>query len=347
MQGLILAGGFATRLRPLSCSKPKLLFPIVGVPLIDHMIYWFREGRVRQLILAVNHLSDRLKIEVGERRLGCKISFSVEEAPLGTAGPIRLARRALHRKEPFIVANGDVVSDIDLEGLVRFHRETGADATIALVSVRDPGAYGSVSLDSKGRITRFEEKSESITGPGWINAGVYVLNPMVIDMIPAGRPASLERQVFPILAGRFRMQGWRHRGFWYDVGKIPDYVRANRELLSKPTIGVLKKQAQRTNKRKVRQPSHIGRGSLIEKKARLGPYAILSEKVEVNRGAVIRNSIVFEETVIGENCTVDGSIIGERVTIGRETRIGKGSIVAGEIRIPQGTVIEPNSLILN
>ncbi len=347
MQGLILAGGFATRLRPLSCSKPKLLFPLVGIPLIDHMVNWFKDGGVRRVVLAVNHLSDKLKIEVGERRLGSEIIFSVEESPLGTGGPIRLARKVLDHKEPFIVANGDIVSDIDLSSVLRLHRESGAVATVALVSVREPRAFGSAALDSKGRIVRFEEKSKTSAGRGWINAGIYVLNPSVIDMIPSKRHVSLEREVFPKLARSLKMQGWKHRGFWYDIGKIPDYVRANRELLRKPGFDTYKRRGQTVAGVRIIQPTHIGRGSILEKEASLGPYAILSESVKVDTGARVRDSIIFEETVIGENCVVEGSIVGERVNVGRETRIGKGSIVAGEIMIEEGTVIEQNSLVLN
>src|SRR5256886_17448568 len=121
LKGLILAGGFATRLRPLSCSKPKLLFPLVGVPLIDRMVEWFARGGVTEAILAVNHLSDKLRIEVARKKLAAKIVLSVEETPLGTGGPISFARAMLSRDEPLIVANGDVISDIDLRGLIEEH----------------------------------------------------------------------------------------------------------------------------------------------------------------------------------------------------------------------------------
>ncbi len=347
MKGMILAGGYATRLRPLSCSKPKLLFPLVGVPLIDHMVSWFNRGGVRQVILAVNHLSETLKAEVGTRRLGSKIIFSVEETPLGTGGPIRLARTALDNNRPFIVANGDIVSDIDLGSVVGAHLKTGAEATVVLVSVRDPRAYGSASLDSRGRITKFEEKSETRSGPCWINAGVYVLNPGVINMISAGGRVSLECEVFPSLAGSLKMQGWKHRGFWYDIGSIRAYIRANRELLRNPRSTAFAKRAKDISATSVKKPSYLSKHSLVHKSARIGPYAILSERVRVSRGAVVQNSIIFEETQIGEDCVVDGSVIGERVNIGRGTRIGKGSIVAGEISIPDGTVIRPSSTVLN
>jgi mannose-1-phosphate guanylyltransferase len=347
LKGLILAGGFATRLRPLSCSKPKLLFPLVGVPLIDRMAEWFGRGGVTELILAVNHLSDKLRIEVARRNLSTKTVLSVEETPLGTGGPISFAKPFLGGKEPLIVANGDVTSDIDLRGLLEAHARSGADATIALVSVRDTRPFGLATLDASDRVIGFEEKSAAKQGPGWINAGVYALNPGVIAMIPHGRPVSLEREIFPMLADRRRMIGWKHSGFWYDIGKIPEYIVANRELLKRPEYRMGENPNVETQMVELTQPSFVGRDCVLENGARLGPNAILSERVSLKKGAALRETIVFEQTTLSENCVVEDSVIGEAVTIGRDARIGRGSIIAGQVIIPEGTVIKPGSVILN
>lgn len=347
MKGLILAGGYATRLRPLSCSKPKLLFPMVGVPVVDHMASWFRRGGVREVILAVNHLSETLKAELGSRRHGSKIIFSVEKRPLGTGGPLKLARSILGDKQPFIVANGDIVSNIDIGKVVKSHLMSQVDATVVLVSVIDPQDYGSVSLDSRDRITEFREKLAGRSRRSWINAGVYVLNPNVVNLIPEGRKVSLEREIFPELARSMRMLGWKHRGFWYDIGKIRDYVRANREILKSLGPNALGRRSKMLVGNGVKRPYYVSGNAIVHKTAKIGPYAILSDRVRVGRGAVVRNSIIFEETRIGEDCLVDGSIIGERVNIGRNTRIGKGSIIAGEINVTDGTIIRPGSSILN
>ncbi len=157
LKALILAGGFATRLRPLSCSKPKLLFPIVGTPLIDYMSDWLDRGNVEELILAVNHLSDKLRMEVAARKMGNRMVLSVEETPLGTGGPLRLATGMMSGREPVIVVNGDIVSDIDLKGLTRAHLASGAEATLAVFSVRDTRPFGLVTLDSGDHIIGFEE----------------------------------------------------------------------------------------------------------------------------------------------------------------------------------------------
>jgi len=347
LKGLILAGGFATRLRPLSCSKPKLLFPLVGVPLIDRMVEWFARGGTTEVILAVNHLSDKLRIEVARKELAARTLLSVEETPLGTGGPISLARAVMSNDEPLIVANGDVISDIDLRGLIAEHTRSGAEATVALVSVTDPRPFGLATLDSDNRIIRFVEKSGSVQGRGWINAGVYVLNPGVVAMIPSGRPVSLEREIFPILAGQGKMSGWKHEGFWYDIGKIPDYVTANRELLRRAEYR--KPEDSDWNRRSVEvtQPSFVGKDCVLGGGARIGPNAILSERVNVGRGATVRQTIVFEQTTLSENCIIEDAIVGEGVTVGRDAKIERGSIIAGQVFIPDGAVIRPGSIVLN
>jgi mannose-1-phosphate guanylyltransferase len=347
LKGLILAGGFATRLRPLSCSKPKLLFPLLGTPLIEYMTEWLERGNVRDVILAVNHLSDKLRIEVAARRMENRLVLSVEATPLGTGGPLRLAAPMIADMEPVVVVNGDVVTDIGIDDLIHAHLESGAEATIAVFSVRDTRPFGLVTLGSHDQIMGFEEKSQKGQGPGWINAGVYVLNPSVIKIIPEGRAVSLEREIFPALAGRMQLRAWKHTGFWYDIGKIKDYVTANMELLEQPDHLHPKTGKLISNEVGVGGPSYVGNDCVIEKNAKVGPHVILSPKVRVKSGAIIRDTIVFEETSIGENCRVEGSVIGEGTTIGKSVRIGKGSVIAGEVVIPDEAVVNPGSIILN
>jgi len=346
LRGLILAGGFATRLRPLSCSKPKLLFPIVGVPLVESMARWLSSGGVDQIILAVNHLSDRLKTEVGHRVAGVTVAFSVEETPLGTAGPIRLAANLMSKDDPFFVINGDIVSNIDIRGMLAMHEEKKADATIALVSVSDPSPYGSVLTDSNGIVRKFEEKSTVLSATSQVNAGVYVLGPRVVDSIPVGRSVSLERDVFPKLVRNGRMQAWIHDGFWYDIGRVSEYVRANKELLENQKLKAGELGDDGENGSHIIRPVYLGTKARLGIGAKLGPLTILSDNVSVGDEAIVRNSIVFEETSIGEKTIVEDSVIGERVIIGGGSRIGRGSIVAGQLSIPAGSVVSPNSVIL-
>jgi NDP-sugar pyrophosphorylase family protein len=375
LKALILAGGYATRLRPLSCSNPKLLFPVVGVPLIDLIVGWLREAGIDDVILAVNHLSDRLRIEVGEGRLGSKITLSVEENPLGTAGPIRLAKDLLE-EEPFVVVNGDVVSDIGLKQMIKDHQDNEAKATIGLVTVPDARPYGTVEVDAEGRITRFEEKSKK-RGSHAVNAGVYVLDPSVTELIPPNKPTSMELTIFPSLARDGGIWGWKHTGYWYDIGTIADYLRANKELLARfhkgrpsrfteheqyggfsqaalegdaSTSQVLERRSgvmETSHGVVIKQPSFIGEDSTLQRGVTLGPGAILSRGVSIANNAVVRDSIIFEHTSLGRDCVVDGAIIGERVTVGSGTRIGRGAVIAGEVNITSNSLIKQKAVILN
>jgi len=315
------------------------------MPLVESMARWLSSGGVDRVILAVNHLSDKLKIEVGHRVAGVTVEFSVEETPLGTAGPIRLASNLLSKDEPFFVTNGDIVSNIDITRMLVMHQETKADATIALVSVRDPSPYGSVLTDSNGTVKKFEEKPAAHSAASHVNAGVYVLSPKVVDSIPEGRPVSLEKEVFPKLVRNGRMRGWMHNGFWYDIGRVSEYVRANRELLEKQEPKAAVPNATK-NGWEILRPSFLGTQTRLGAGAKVGPLSILSENVSVGGEAIVRNSIIFEETSIGEKAIVEDSVIGERVIIGNGSKIGRGSIIAGQSVIPGGSVVSPNSTIL-
>ncbi len=300
------------------------------------MARWLSSSGVDQIILAVNHLSDKLKIEVGHSVGGVTVAFSVEETPLGTAGPIRLAANLLGKDDPFFVMNGDIVTNIDIRGMLAMHEKKKADATIALVSVSDPSPYGSVLTDSNGIVRQFEEKSSVLSATSQVNAGVYVLSSRVIDSIPVGRSVSLERDVFPKLVRNGGMQAWKHDGFWYDIGRVSEYVRANRELLEKqePKAG----PEYRQNEGGIVRPSHLGTKARLGLGTKVGPLTILSDNVTVGDEAIVRNSIVFEETTIGEKTIVEDAVIGERVVIGKGSRIGRGSIIAGQLSVPAGSV---------
>ena len=310
------------------------------------MARWLSSGGVNEVILAVNHLSDKLKVEVGHSIGDVTVAFSVEEKPLGTAGPIRLAANLLGKDDPFFVINGDIVSDIDVRGMLTMHKEKKAAATIALVSVPDPSPYGSVLTDSDGAVKKFAEKSGTISSTNLVNAGVYVISPSVVGDIPIGRPVSLERDVFPRLAENGGMQAWIHNGFWYDIGRVSEYVRTNKELLEKeaseggPTVPTAEGGMH------IVRPAYVGAKSRVGVGAKVGPFTILSNNVTVGDEAIVRNSIVFEETAIGGKTIIEDAVIGERVVIGRGSRIGRGSIIAGQLSIPEGSIVPPDSVIL-
>ncbi|HZY46962.1 MAG TPA: NDP-sugar synthase, partial [Candidatus Bathyarchaeia archaeon] len=244
-------------------------------------------------------------------------------------------------EERFFVANGDIVCDVDIEGMLAHHDRKNADATIAVVSSSDPSAYGSVLTDAAGLVTKFEEKPHRPSVNNLVNAGVYLLSAKVIDSIPRDRSVSLERDIFPGLAEKGKVQAWRHNGFWYDIGRIPDYIRANKELLRAQDDKPLPHSAG-----KLVKPVYLGANLRVGMATAIGPNTILSEDVTIGESAAVRNSIIFEETRIGDRVVVEDSIIGENVIIGKDSVIGARSIIAGQLNIPAGSLIPANSTLL-
>ena len=231
---MILAGGFATRLRPLSCSRPKTLFPIVNKPLLEWIFEKLATEGCEEAILGVNALAQFYIKQHHPHRHGLKVKFSVDppRMPLGTAGPIKKAERLLGHDEPFIVLNGDIFADLNYRELYNAHVKTGGLATIALCKVEDPSRYGVAEIGSNSQISRFVEKPPKGKAPSnFINAGVYILSPEVFDYIPSGRAVSVEREVFPKLAEEGKLYGHFVNGLWIDIGKPEEYLQTNKMIL--------------------------------------------------------------------------------------------------------------------
>ncbi|HYO60801.1 MAG TPA: nucleotidyltransferase family protein, partial [Actinomycetota bacterium] len=200
MKALLLAGGFGTRLRPLTLTRPKPMLPVLNRPHIAHVFDLLQRHGVDDAVLLTSYLAETFDYLVADAAArGMRLEVSQETEPLGTAGALKHAQ-AFTGGETFLVFNGDVLTDADIGALVGIHREREAEATILLTPVDDPSVYGVVPTDSDGRVTAFVEKPPPGTAPtNLINAGVYVLEPSVLDRIPAGEPWSIERATFPQL----------------------------------------------------------------------------------------------------------------------------------------------------
>ncbi|MDX1534354.1 MAG: nucleotidyltransferase family protein, partial [Thermoplasmata archaeon] len=215
MQAVILAGGLGTRLRPITHTRPKALVPLLNRPMILHVLEALPAG-VDEVIVAASYMVDALERFFDGRTEPRALSFVEEPEPLGTGGALRNLKGRL--EGPFLALNGDVISSLDLEELVAEHAANGRIGTIALWEVDQPEAYGIVDVDGEGRIRRFLEKP----GPdevfsNWINAGAYVFEPVTLDRIPAGRPVSLEREIFPAILPE-GLYGFPFEGYWSDAG---------------------------------------------------------------------------------------------------------------------------------
>jgi mannose-1-phosphate guanylyltransferase len=279
---VVLVGGEGTRLRPLTYTTPKPMLPIANRPFLEHQIAHLRGHGVDRVVLACGYRPDAIRAH-----FGAELEYVVEPEPLGTGGAIAHAARSL--SETFVVVNGDVLTDLDLSALVRFHRAREARMTLALHRVDDPSRYGVVVTAADGAVTAFVEKPAPGTAPAaTINAGTYVVEPGVLDLIPAGRAVSVEYEVFPLLvgAGLYAQSG---DGYWRDIGTPESYLAANLERM--PAAGLVHPSARV-------DPAADVTGSVI------GPGC------RVEAGARVSGSVLLEGAVVTAGRTVENRVMG-------------------------------------
>jgi mannose-1-phosphate guanylyltransferase len=326
MQAIVLVGGEGTRLRPLTSDVPKPAVTLVDRPFLAYAIEWLAAHGVTEVVLACGFLPDVLRGALGdeERQAGVAITYVAEPEPLGTAGAIRFAADAIgdRLEDRFLALNGDVLADLDLSALVAEHEERGARATIALHPVEDSFAYGLVRRDREGRVLEFLEKTGEPV-PGEINAGAYVLERSVFDLVPAGRAVSIEREVFPHLVGE-GLYGLLLDGYWMDIGTPERYLQASWDILEgrvetrvMPTAPGLLMATEAT----------------VAADARVGPRAVVSPGCRLEEGAQVTESVLLDGCVVGVNARVEGSILapGAEVEPGAEL---VGAVVGRDERVP-------------
>jgi len=333
LKAVILAGGFATRLRPLSCSRPKTLFPIVNKSLLQWIFEGLAANEVTEVVLAVNALTQFHIKQQKPSKCGLKIKYAIDppKTPLGTAGPIKNTEKIIGYEEPFIVLNGDIFADIDYKQLMDIHIKTGALATIALHEVEDPSRYGVVELEKGNRVKNFIEKPTKEQAPtNLINAGIYILDPKIFNYIPKGKQYSIEHEIFPILAKEHKLAGYVIEGLWTDIGKPEEYLQINKIILN---------NLDRDNKLKTsknietKKPVAIDKGVTIGKRTVIGPYAVLGKDVTIGDNVQICDSIIFPNSKIEDNTIINGAIIGENVIVGKNVQINTGCIIADQAKI--------------
>jgi mannose-1-phosphate guanylyltransferase len=351
LKAIVLAGGFGTRLRPLSCTRPKLLFPIGTKPSLDWTIEKLAKSGTKEVILAVNYMADSF-IQYYKSKQKPKISFSKDTVvsdkstifprPLGTGGPIKNAESLIGRKEPFLVLNGDILTNMDYSELMKRHRANKkATATIALYRVADPSRYGVAELAQNNRVIRFVEKPPREKAPSnLINAGIYVLEPEIFDHIPSGKRVSIEREVFPKLAEEGKLYGYSFEGLWIDIGKPEDYLRANKLWLDvEIKTNQIGKNVEVDDQVKIKAPSTIDNGTRIGEKSEIGPHVAIGEHVTIGKGVQIKDSIIFPRTVISDYTAISGVIIGEAAIIGSKVKIKDGCLIGDHTMIHDGVTL--------
>lgn len=337
LKAVILVGGLGTRLRPLTDNCPKPMVPVLNRPFLEHALAHLRQFGVKDIILAMSYLPDAIRAYFGDgERCGVRLTYCLEKEPLGTAGAVKNA--AAYLDGPFIVLNGDnVFLEMDLDEAYAFHRDKKARATIFLTRVENPSAFGVVETDSHNKVQRFTEKPPPGTETtNWINAGGYILEPEVLEYIPAGQHYMFEKGLFPrLLETGEPVYGFPYRGYWLDMGTLEQYLSLNFDLLlgkvNSPLIpggdGVRRGEDVVVHPSAVitppvvigdacrispgvnlQGPVSVGRGCLLEQGARL-EKAVLWDNVRVGAGARLNNCVISSDNVIEGGRAITDSVV--------------------------------------
>ncbi len=331
MKAVILVGGKATRLMPLTANVPKAMVPVVNEPFIGYAIRNLVGHGVKDIVLAQGHLAQPIENYLGDgERFGARLGYSFEDKPLGTAGAFKNAERFVDGT--FAGLNGDIFTDLDLSEMIEFHRSHRAVATIALTPVADPTAYGLVETEADGRVRRFLEKPkpEEIT-TNMINAGTYILEPGALAGIPAGVSVSIEREVFPrLLAEGKAVYGFASSAYWLDFGTIQKYLQLHADLLAA--------------KSRFRVP--LVNGVALSEGAHVDAAAVMGGPVVIGAGGrvgprtqIIGPTVIGEDARIGVDSLVEASVVWRGFTLGEGARV-TGSVIASDCRVESGAVVE-------
>ena len=343
MQALILAGGKGTRLRPLTVYTPKPIVPICNRPFLLYQIDTLRRASITDITLSLSYQPNKIEQLLGDGSdYGVKLKYTVEPQPMGTAGAYKFAEDLI--REPTVVFNGDILTDLDLKAVIREHSEHKAIATIVLAPVDNPSVYGVVETESDGRIRRFIEKPKpyEITC-NTINAGTYILEPKVLDLIPAGENHSFEYGLFPELLKRKEVF-FAHvpsRTYWIDIGTPERYLRVNQDLLGN-RVGRIHLKERRgdfdsATAAEIDERSMIGDGCQIKPGAQI-VNSVLGQGCFVEERARVENSVIWPHTRVGTAALVSGAVVGRGCHIGRSAVVGSGSVLGDKTSLTDYTI---------
>ena len=352
MKAIVHVGGEGTRLRPLTLTTPKPLLPVAEVTMIERVLHHLAGHGVDEAVLSMGYRPDAFVVAFPEdRAAGVRLRYAVEPEPLDTAGAIRFAAEQAGLDEPFLVVNGDVLTDMDVSALIAFHQASGAIGTVSLTPVEDPSAFGVVPTDDAGRVLAFIEKPPVDEAPtNLINAGTYVLQPEVLDLVPPGRRVSVEREVFPQLAAEGSLYAMASDAYWLDTGTPEAYLRASADLLAGRRPGPVAPGAAEREPGvwviggpvidgEVTAPSLVGDAAFIAAGARVAG-SVIGGGARVGRDAMVRDSVVLPGAVVGPGAVVDRSIIGEAAAVQEGARVEAVSVVGGGAVVASGSVLE-------
>ncbi|HZT12859.1 MAG TPA: mannose-1-phosphate guanyltransferase [Candidatus Baltobacteraceae bacterium] len=355
MKAVVMAGGEGSRLRPLTSRRPKPLAPIANRPVMHHIVALLARHGVTEVVATLHYLADEIESYFGDgSRAGVRLSYVVEDTPLGTAGAVKLAEDRL-RDDAFVIISGDAMTDLDLTALIQHHRAQGNDATIALQAVSNPLEFGVVITDEHGRITRFLEK------PSWgevfsdtINTGIYVLNPEIFELMEAGGIYDFSKDLFPrMLHEGKRIGGYVIDDYWTDVGNLQQYQQANYDALSgavktdpigtEISEGVFAAEgaridptAQITGPVRIGRNVHVGPGASIT-----GPSSI-GDNSTISAGAQLERAILWEDVYVGADAQLRDCTIANRTIVKERAAVGEGTVIGERCNIGSGATVRAN-----
>lgn len=364
MQAVILVGGEGTRLRPLTSTVPKPVVPLVDRPFISFMLEWLGKHGVDDVIMSCGFLATSVRNVLGDGAgLGMRLRFVEEPDPRGTAGALKYAESMLD--ERFLMLNGDVLTDIDLSAQIAQHEQTGAKATLSLVPVADPSAYGLVHLNEDNSVRDFVEKpSPDAIDTNLISAGAYVLNREVLGLVPSDRNVSIEREVWPLLVGN-GLYGFASESYWLDIGSPERYLQGTFDIIEGNVQTAVRDRlgadwlaiddGAEVAGRAI-PPAVLERGVRVAAGAQVGSLVVLGEDVSIGAGSTVERSVILKGAQVGEDCRLrdcivaagcrigartavsGGAVLGEGVTIGADNVIAHGARIFPGVSLPDGAI---------
>ncbi|HLY30925.1 MAG TPA: sugar phosphate nucleotidyltransferase, partial [Ktedonobacterales bacterium] len=348
-----MAGGEGSRLRPLTISRPKPMAPIVGRPVMEHILYLLKAHGITDVVVTVQYLASSIEDYFGDgAHLGMKIVYSREETPLGTAGSVKNAEHLL--QEPFLLISGDALTDFNLTDIIRYHTERRALATLTLAHVANPLEFGVITTDEQGHIQKFLEK------PSWgevfsdtINTGIYVLDPVVFSYFEKDKPFDFSQELFPLmLAKGDPLYGYIADGYWCDVGNLAEYMRANADVLQGRVKTIIpgvdqgggvwvEDGVEISPDAHIYGPVYLGHdckikgGVTIHGPSAIGHYTILDDFAQIDR------SVVWNNSYIGERAELRGALVGSSSSVKSRAVMFEGAVVGDHSVINENAIIQP------
>jgi mannose-1-phosphate guanylyltransferase/phosphomannomutase len=352
MKAVVMAGGEGSRLRPLTCHRPKPLVPVVNKPVMQHILELLKRHGITEIVVTLHYLAEEIEAFFGDGSdFGVTMHYTVEETPLGTAGSVKKAHDLL-RDDTFLIISGDALTDINLTDFIRNHRENKAEASICLVRVENPLEYGVVITDEEGRIRRFLEKPEwSEVFSDTVNTGIYCLEPSVLQYMKPETVYDWSGDIFPrMLKERKALYGFQATGYWCDIGSLQAYRQAQIDALSGKVDVELPGSRQDGDvwvgegteielDVVIQEPVLLGSGCRLKRGAVLEEYTVIGDNCIVGAGSRVVGSMVFNGTYLGDESRLRACLVGENCILSRGTSVEEGAVVGDRVHLHQNSSV--------